>query len=64
MQSLRFIVTAQGEKVFDVIHITSEHGNKDIYFDITSFYHEPVRWLMSETEYNTHRIKELYRKEK
>ena len=62
MQSLRFVVTDQGEKVFDVIHITSEHRNKDIYFDITDFYYGPILNLGDKNKYIEQKINELYKK--
>lgn len=64
MQSLRFIVTAQGEKVFDVIHITSEHRNKDIYFDITDFYYGPILNNGDKNKYIEKKISKLYEKDR
>ncbi len=62
MQYIDYIQTEQGNKIFDVFPISSEKMNKDIYFDITNFYHEPIECLMDTNEYKTHKIKRLYRK--
>lgn len=62
MQYIDYIQTEQGNKMFDVFPISSEKMNKDIYFDITNFYHEPIECLMDTNEYNIHKIKRLYRK--
>ena len=64
MQFLNSIETEQGKRVFDVFPISKEDTTKEIYFDITSFYYEPIEWLMTEDAHITHRIKELYRQEK
>ena len=62
MQHLSFVQTNQGDKMFDVFPISYEKENKDIYFDITNFYHEPIECLMDKNEYNIYKIKRLYRK--
>lgn len=62
MQYIDYIQTEQGNKIFDVFPISSEKMNKDIYFDITNFYHEPIECFMDTNEYNIHTIKRLYRK--
>lgn len=61
MQHLSFVKTNQGDKMFDVFPISYEKENKDIYFDITNFYHEPIECLMDKNEYNKYKIKRLYR---
>ena len=60
MQYLSFVQTNQGDKMFDVFPISYEKKNKDIYFDITNFYHEPIECFMDKNEYNIHKIKRLY----
>ena len=62
MQHLSFVQTNQGDKMFDVFPISYEKENKDIYFDITNFYYEPIEYLMDKNEYNKYKIKRLYRK--
>lgn len=62
MQYIVYIQTEQGNKIFDVFPISGEKMNKDIYFDITNFYHEPIECLMDKNEYNIYKIKRLYRK--
>lgn len=62
MQHLSFVQTNQGDKMFDVFPISYEKENKDIYFDITNFYYEPIECLMDKNEYNKYKIKRLYRK--
>lgn len=60
MQYIVYIQTGQGNKIFDVFPISGEKMNKDIYFDITNFYHEPIECFMDKNEYNIHKIKRLY----
>ncbi len=62
MQYVDYIQTEQGKKIFDVFPISHETKSKDIYFDITNFYHEPIDCLMDKNEYIIHKIKSLYRK--
>lgn len=62
MQYIVYIQTEQGNKIFDVFPISGEKMNKDIYFDITNFYHEPIECLMDKNEYNIYKIKRLYGK--
>ena len=62
MQHLSSVQTNQGDKMFDVFPISYEKEHKDIYFDITNFYHEPIECLMDKNEYNIYKIKRLYRK--
>ena len=61
-QYLSFIQTEQGKKMFDKFPISSEKISKEIYFDINSFYHEPLECFMDKNEVNTHKIKGLYRR--
>lgn len=62
MQSLRFFQTEQGEKVFDVLHLTKERKKKDLYFDITSFYYGPIGEYGDKDKYVVQKINELYNK--
>ena len=62
MQYLSSLDTDQGEKVFDIFPIINEEVRKKIYFDITSFYHEPLEVLLSDNERNMYKIQKLYRK--
>lgn len=62
MQCLSMIETEQGEKVFDHFPITKNNISKEIYFDISSFFEEPLEILMDEDEYISHQIKKMYRK--
>ena len=62
MQYLSMISTEQGEKVFDHFPITKKNISKEIYFDISSFFEEPLEILMDEDEYISHQIKKIYRK--
>lgn len=61
-QSLRFFQTEQGEKVFDVLHITNGQVKKDLYFDITSFYYGPIGEYGDKDKYVVQKINELYKK--
>jgi hypothetical protein len=61
IQYLSSIQTEQGEKMFDMFPISNGKISKEIYFDISSFFEEPLACLMEENEYITHKIKELYR---
>lgn len=62
MQSLHFFQTEQGEKVFDVLHLTKECKKKDLYFDITSFYYGPIGDFGDNDKYVAQKINELYKK--
>lgn len=62
MQYLSIIPTEQGEKVFDHFPITRKNISKEIYFDISSFFEEPLEILMDDDEYISHKIKKIYRK--
>lgn len=62
MQYLGSLDTKQGEKVFDIFPIINGDVRKKIYFDITSFYHEPLEILMNDDERTMYRIQKLYRK--
>lgn len=62
MQHLSMLETEQGEKVFDMLPITNGETSKKIYFDITSFFKEPIEILMNENERTTYKIQKLYRK--
>ena len=62
MQYLSMLETEQGEKVFDMFPITKEGTSKEIYFDISSFYKEPIEILMNENDRTTYKIQKLYRK--
>lgn len=62
MQYVDSIQTEQGKKIFDVFPISHKTKSKDIYFDITNFYNEPLKFLMDTNEYNKYKIKSLYRK--
>lgn len=62
MQHLSMLETEQGEKVFDMFPITNGETSKKIYFDITSFFKEPIEILMNENERTMYKIQKLYRK--
>lgn len=62
MQHLSMLETEQGEKVFDMFPITNGETSKKIYFDITSFFKEPIEILMNENDRTTYKIQKLYRK--
>ena len=64
MQSLCFIQTDQGEKVFDILPITLNNINKDIYFDITSFFYEPIGKVGYNNKYVERKRQTLYKSEK
>lgn len=61
-QSLKFIKTEQGEKMFDNFSISSENHNKEIYFDISRFYDEPLECFLDKNKLIIHKIKGLYRR--
>ena len=61
-QSLRFFQTEQGERVFDVLHITNGQVKKDLYFDITIFYYGPIGEYGDKDKYVVQKINELYKK--
>lgn len=62
-QSLKFIKTEQGKKMFDSFHISSENHNKEIYFDISRFYYEPLECFLDKNKLITHKIKGLYKRQ-
>lgn len=62
MQRLTQIQTNTGEKVFDIIQISIGAKNKDIYFDISSFYNGAyVPFTEKPNDYAIMKVKELYK---
>lgn len=61
-QSFKFIKTEQGEKMFDNFSISSENHSKEIYFDVSSFFYEPLECFLDKNKLIIHKIEELYRK--
>ena len=62
-QSLKFIKTEQGEKMFDRFPISSANHSKEIYFDISRFCYEPLECFLDKNELTTHKIKGLYKRQ-
>ena len=62
-QSLKFIKTEQGEKMFDRSPISSANHSKEIYFDISRFCYEPLECFLDKNELTTHKIKGLYKRQ-